>query len=259
MADLNLVALNRETRQALVDKLTALADDELVLAHRNSEWTGHAPILEEDIALANLAQDELGHASLWYDLVQTLSGSSPDGLVYFREPADYRNVQVLELPKGDWAFTMLRQYLFDAYEYVYLARLSESAYTPIAETVAKIRKEEMFHLRHSRAWVERLGLGTPESNERMQAALETLWPGVQQLFSPLPDEDVLVGAGIVPDLAEVEAAWLEHVTPHLETSGLSLPTSYEPQATSREAHTDHLSALLQDLQEVARLEPEGTW
>ena len=259
MTDLSTVDSNPEVRQALIHKLTALADDELVLGHRNSEWTGHAPILEEDIALANLAQDELGHALLWYGLVQGLDGSDPDELVYFRKPEAYRNVQLLELPKGDWAFTMLRQYLFDAYEYVNLARLAESSYTPLAETVAKIRKEEMFHLRHSHAWTERLGLGTSESNRRMQAALETLWPYAQQLFLSSPGEDSLIREDIVPDLAEVEAAWLAHVTPHLETSGLSLPTSHTPQATSRAAHTDHLNSLLEDLQQVARLEPQGTW
>ncbi|CAN5733163.1 phenylacetate-CoA oxygenase subunit PaaC [soil metagenome] len=259
MADLNTVDLKLELRQALLHKLTALADDELVLGHRNSEWTGHAPILEEDIALANLAQDELGHALLWYGLVQEQDGGDPDALVYFRKPEAYRNAQMLELPKGDWAFTMLRQYLFDAYEYVNLARLAESTYVPLAETVAKIRKEEMFHLRHSHAWTERLGLGTPEANRRMQAALETLWPAAQQLFVPLPDEHLLVNAALVPDLVEVEAAWLEHVTPHLETSGLTLPTSYASQATSRAAHTDHLTSLLEDLQQVARLEPQGIW
>ena len=258
MTDLTTAGLT-STRQALVHKLTALADDELVLAHRNSEWTGHAPILEEDIALANLAQDELGHALLWYELRRELDGSSPDELVYFRPADAYRNVQMLELPKGDWAFTMLRQYLFDAYEYVNLARLAASAYAPLAETVAKIRKEEMFHLRHSHAWTERLGLGTPESNRRMQGALETLWPAAQQLFLPLPDEALLVQDNIVPALAEVEVAWLAHVTPHLTNSGLNIPTSYAPQATSRTAHTEHLSALLEDLQEVARLEPQGTW
>ena len=248
-----------ELRQALVHKLTALADDELVLAHRNSEWTGHAPILEEDIALANLAQDELGHAGVWYGLIQELGGSDPDRLVYFRDAGEYRNAQMLELPKGDWALTMLRQYLFDAYEYVYLAQLAKSSYQPVADAVAKIRKEEMFHLRHSHVWVERLGLGTEESNRRMQNALNALWVYAQQLFVPLPDEAVLVEAKMFPDLAEVKDAWLEHVTPHLQASDLTLPTSHAPQATSRSEHTEHLTDLLADLQQVARLEPQGTW
>ena len=248
-----------ELRHALVHKLTALADDELVLAHRNSEWTGHAPILEEDIALANLAQDELGHAGVWYRLRQELDGSDPDRLVYFRDADEYRNAQMLELPKGDWAFTMLRQYLFDAYEYVYLARLAESSYQPLADAVAKIRKEEMFHLRHSHVWVERLGLGTEESNRRMQDALDTLWTYAGQLFVLLPIEDVLVKEDIFPDLAEVQEAWLEHVTPHLQASDLVIPTPHDPHPTSRTEHTEHLGELLTGLQQVARLEPQGTW
>ena len=157
--------LTEKIQQALIHKLMALADDELVLAHRNSEWTGHAPILEEDIALANLAQDELGHAGVWYGLIQELDGSDPDEIGLFSGcRAIIEMCRCSNTPKNDWAFTMLRQYLFDAYEYVYLARLAESSYQPVADAVAKIRKEEMFHLRHSHAWVERLGLGTEESN-----------------------------------------------------------------------------------------------
>lgn len=248
-----------DVKEALVHKLTALADDELILAHRNSEWTGHAPILEEDIALANLAQDELGHAGLWYGLLQDLNGSDPDDMVYFREVKDYRNAQMLELPKGDWAFTMLRQYLFDAYEYLYLTALQKSSYQPVAAAVEKIRKEEMFHIRHSHAWVERLGLGTEESNGRMQDALDNLWPCAQQLFILLPDEGLLIEENMVPDLAEVKAAWLEHVTSHLTESNLTLPTGYKPPTSSRTEHTKHLTDLLKDLQEVAQLEPEGIW
>ena len=243
---------------ALIHKLTALADDEFVLGHRNSEWTGHAPILEEDIALANLAQDELGHATLWYGLRGALDGSDPDKLVYFRGEEAWRNVRMLELPKGDWAFTMLRQYLFDAFEHVHLPRLEESTHTPTTEAAAKIRREEHFHLQHTHVWVERLGLGTEESQGRMQRALDELWPLAGQLFMPLPDEAVLVQEGMVPDLKEVREAWLEHVTPHLTASGLTVPATDTPPA-SREEHTEHLTRLLDDLQKVARLEPDAVW
>ncbi|MCS6911212.1 MAG: phenylacetate-CoA oxygenase subunit PaaC, partial [Anaerolineales bacterium] len=148
-----------EIERALAEKLLALADDELILAHRNSEWTGHAPILEEDIALANIAQDELGHAMLYYELHCALAGGTPDRLAFFREAADFRNVQLVELPKGDWAFTMLRQYLFDAYELALLAQLTHSAHRPLAEVAAKVRNEELYHYKHTGAWVRRLGLG----------------------------------------------------------------------------------------------------
>ena len=250
--------MRQEVETALINKLTALADDELILAHRNSEWTGHAPILEEDIALANIAQDELGHATLWYGLLAPLDGSDADTLVYTRGLNDWRNVQFVELPKGDWAFTMLRQYLFDMYEQLYLKRLTESSYEPLAHVVQKMLREERFHVQHTHAWVKRLGLGTEESNTRMQRALDELWAYAQELFIPVSDEEVLITEDIFPDLQEVKKVWLEHVTQHLEASNLSLPDGETP-LTSREVHTQHLDQLLDELQEVARLEPEGTW
>ena len=251
-------ALNQEIKTALIHKLTALADDELILAHRNSEWTGHAPILEEDIALANIAQDELGHATLWYGLLEPLDGSDADTLVYTRGTDEWRNAQFVELPKGDWAFTMLRQYLFDMYEQLYLKEMTKSSYGPLVEVVQKMLREERFHLQHTHAWVKRLGLGTEESNTRMQRALEELWPYVQGLFIPLEDEAQLVEAGIFPDLEEVKEGWVEYATSHLEASNLFLPSD-EAQLESREVHTPHLEQLLGELQMVARLEPEGTW
>ena len=250
--------MKQEIKAALIHKLTALADDELILAHRNSEWTGHAPILEEDIALANIAQDELGHATLWYGLLAPLDGSDADRLVYTRGVSEWRNVQLVELPKGDWAFTMLRQYLFDMYEQLYLKRLTESSYEPLVEVVQKMLREERFHVQHTHAWVKRLGLGTEESNTRMQRALDELWAYAQGLFIPVSDEEVLVTENIFPNLEEVKEVWLEHVTQHLETSNLSLPDNGTP-PISREVHTGHLKQLLEDLQEVARLEPEGAW
>ena len=151
----------------LNDYILSLADDELILGHRDSEWCGHAPILEEDIAFANLALDEIGHANLWYGLLAGILEQDPltypDQLVYFRRPNDYRNIQMVELPNGDWAFSMLRQYLLDAAELVRLNALAQSQFIPLAEVAAKILKEELYHHRHSSAWVRRLGLGTATS------------------------------------------------------------------------------------------------
>jgi ring-1,2-phenylacetyl-CoA epoxidase subunit PaaC len=251
--------MTSDVKNILVRKLTALADDELILSHRNSEWTGHAPILEEDIALANIAQDELGHAGLWLEFRKALDGSDPDKLVFFRDAEQYRNVQMVELPRGDWAFTMLRQYLFDTYEYVLLEKLAESTHTPVKETAQKIRKEERFHLQHTHLWVERLGQGTDESRRRLQHALDELWPYAQQLFIPLAGEDLLTGEGTTPEPERVKEAWLEQVLPHLAQSGVQVPQHDAPPTRSREEHTAHLSALLDEMQEVARLEPEAVW
>ena len=137
--------MDDQLKNALVARLTAMADDELILSHRNAEWTGHAPLLEEDIALANLAQDELGHATTIYGLVEELTGESPDKLAFFRDAEAFRNVQLVELPKGDWAFTMLRQYLFDVYEHVLYEALLKSSYQPLADVVTKFRGEELYH------------------------------------------------------------------------------------------------------------------
>ncbi|MCI0397238.1 MAG: phenylacetate-CoA oxygenase subunit PaaC [Chloroflexi bacterium] len=251
--------MDAQQQQALGDQLLALADDELVLAHRNSEWTGHGPILEEDIAFSNIAQDELGHAILWYRLLNDLTGDDPDQLVFFRDAADYRNVQMVELTKGDWAFSMVRQYLFDALEMVRLPRLAESHYRPLAEAAAKIRPEELYHYRHTHAWVKRLGLGTAESQQRTQKALDELWPYAYQLFAPLPDEALLVKAGLLPAQEELRQAWEGHVVPFLASCDLRPPVRNTPPAQNRDEHTPHLEALLADMQVVARAHPGAEW
>jgi ring-1,2-phenylacetyl-CoA epoxidase subunit PaaC len=250
--------MNEHLKQALIERLLAMADDELILAHRDSEWTGHAPILEEDIAIANIAQDELGHATVFYELVQELMGESPDQLAFFRDASQFRNAQLVELPKDDWAFTMLRQYLFDAYEYVLLTAVSQSTYQPLANAVAKFRAEEMYHLRHTHAWVERLGLGSVEANGRMQTALNTLWPYCTQLFQPMPHDSLLVAAGYFPDVTTLKAEWEAIVCPHLEASDLTLPTT-DPIASSRQTHSSYLPTLLEEMQQVARWDPEAAW
>ena len=251
--------MNQTIQQLLTQKLLAMADDELILAHRNSEWIGHAPILEEDIALANIAQDELGHANIWYELRETFTNEEPDKLVFFRDAADFRNVQMMELPIGDWAFTMLRQYLFDAYELLLLDKLQHSSYQPLAEACAKIRNEEIYHLRHTSNWIKRLGLGTEESNRRTQTALDALWPYAQQLFVPLRGESVLVGEKVVPNLARLQESWLERIRPFLTAAHLTIPMNQTPSANNRSEHTNHLTTLLADMQKVARLNREAVW
>jgi ring-1,2-phenylacetyl-CoA epoxidase subunit PaaC len=249
--------MRNEIKQALIAKLTALADDEVILAHRDSEWTGHAPILEEDIALANIAQDELGHATLWYGLRRELDGADPDRLAFFRDAGEYRSSELVELPRGDWAFTMLRQFLFDLYETLWLQQAKNSTYQPLADAANKILREERFHLQHTRAWVERLGLGTQESGQRMQNALDFMWGYAQQLFVPIPGEDLLVAECTVPDLETVKTQWLQYSTQHLQNSGQSLPINPGYQPTSRAQHTEHLWSILAEMQSTARWDAEA--
>ena len=251
--------MDKNKAQHLVNRLIAFADDEIILAHRDAEWTGHAPILEEDIALANLAQDEIGHAMLFYTLVEELTDKTGDQLAMFRDADAFRNVQLVELPKGDWAFTMLRQYLYDAYEYLLYTQLEQSSYQPLADAAAKMRKEEMYHLRHSHIWTERLGLGSAEANRRMQAALNQLWPYVAQLFQPMDGDTTLVADGVVPDMATLRESWEQMVVPHLNKAELTLPESATMVTAPRSTHTPHLTALLADMQMVARNDPGAVW
>lgn len=251
-----------QVQDALVSLLLSMGDDEFILGHRDSEWCGAAPILEEDIAFANIALDELGHAKIWYTLIGTLKGEDletyPDRLAFKRGPADFRNLPMVELPNGDWAFSMLRQYLFDAFEIVHLDALMNSTYRPIAEAAAKLRKEEAYHYRHTHAWVLRLGQGTEESQRRMQNALNELWPFTLQMFSPRPGDDELIEASYYAPLNQLKKSWEERVLPLLESCGFLLP-KISGLKVSREQHTKHLHVLLDEMQSVARLDTQAEW
>lgn len=250
--------------RALADYTLALADDELITGHRLSEWTGHAPILEEDIAFANLALDEIGHARLWFEVASKAIGEDPetypDQQAFFRAPKDFRNLQITELPNGDWAFCMLRQYLFDTLEMVRLDKLKSSSEVSIKEVAAKIAVEEIYHLRHTQAWMKRLALGTEESTRRTQAALNELWPHTAQFAVPLPGEEELVEQGAVPNAVDLHAAWLSQAGEFLSLiCELVLPDISANEAPDRSEHTPRLTDLLSEMQEVARHEPEGRW
>jgi ring-1,2-phenylacetyl-CoA epoxidase subunit PaaC len=248
-------------RVRLTNYILGLADDEMILGHRDSEWCGLAPILEEDIAFANLALDEIGHASLWYNLVASLAGMDPDTypdqLIYTRSPEQYRNIQLVELQVGDWAFSILRQYLFDAYELVHYAALVQSHFPPIAQVAAKIRNEEIYHIRHSSAWVQRLGKGTEESQQRLQNALNELWPYTGQFFLTV-ESDELVHSGYAPAPDQLQVAWERSVVAFLQECLLEVPDTPRLRA-SRDQHTPHLEILLNEMQSVARLDREARW
>jgi len=255
--------MSEAQKKALADYLIALADDELILGHRDSEWTGHAPILEEDIAFANIALDEIGHARLWYELAAAVLGADParfpDQQVYFRPAAQFRCLQLVELPKGDWAFSMLRQYLFDAFEQHRLAGLVLGKHKPLADAAGRIRNEELYHLRHTRAWVPRLGLGTAESQARMQAALDELWPYAQALGAPLPGELDLLPASWVPGSSSLFDVWSREVREFLKEASLAVPEVQGDVESDRTVHSEYFPTLIADLQEVARLDPEAQW
>ena len=167
-------------------------------------------------------------------------------------------MQLVELPKGDWAFTIVRQFLFDAAERVRLEALAGSQYEPLAAAAAKLRNEELYHFRHSHAWLQRLGLGTAESHRRMQNALDEIWPYRSQLFAPLPAEALLVDAGYVTEPSQLRTQWHDLIIPNLQQADLILPENGTA-VPGRDEHTQHLVDLLKDMQVVARLDPQAEW
>lgn len=256
---------------SLTEKLSqyilAMADDELILGHRDSQWCGHAPILEEDIAFANIALDEIGHAGLWYGLYAELTGHdpeiAPDDLIYRRSAREYRCTPMVELPNGDWAFSMLRQYLFDRAEIAWLSDLARSEQKQISAIAEKVIKEEQYHLRHTQAWVERLGQGSDESHRRMQAALTILWPYTESLLSHCSKESDLAVSGYVPDASQVRRSWQDQVMPLLADCDLTIPEANEQLRSKisleRGQHHESFPSLIAELQSVARLDPAAAW
>ena len=247
---------------ALFEYLLSLGDDRLVLGHRLSEWCGHGPILEEDIALANIALDLIGQATLFLRLAGKVEGKGrdEDQLAYFREAIEFRNLQLVELPKGDFAFTTVRQFLFDVYSYHVLEFLQQSQNRDVAGIAAKAFKEVRYHVRHSSEWVARLGDGTEESHGRAQRALDDLWRFTPEIFRADQVDRDLIQSAIVPDPAAIEPKWRSVVTDVLKRSTLAIPPEVPMITSGRDGyHTEFLGRMLSEMQIVARSHPGAAW
>ena len=246
----------------LFDYLLRLGDDRLVLGHRTSEWCGHGPILEEDIALANIALDLLGHATMFLRMAGEVEGQGrdEDALAYWRDERGFRNLQMLELPRGDFGFTIVRLFLFSAYSHFHLERLSSSANTDLAAIAAKASKETRYHVRHAAEWVMRLGDGTDESHARAQAALDELWPWTGEFFQTDDVDRELVQSGIGVDLESVKAPWETLVRDQVKRATLEIPgTTMRMTGGRKGRHTEHLGHMLAEMQIVARSHPGAKW
>ena len=240
--------------------LVSLADDELILAHRDSEWTGHSPILEEDIAFSNIAQDEMGHALVWYSLNEQITGQKPDALAFGRAWEQFRCCSFVSRPIGDFAYTVVRQFLFDMAEQVRLASLAVSTHTPIREAAAKILKEEGYHRLHTQGLLERLSNGTEESHRRMQAALNAAFPQAAGIFEDLPLEPRLIAEGVMQPNKELAGEWQSLVTPILAAATLTLPPDAPAGFGGRNGkHPDCLRDAVTDMQSVFRSIDGASW
>jgi ring-1,2-phenylacetyl-CoA epoxidase subunit PaaC len=246
----------------LSEYLLRLGDDRLILGHRLSEWCGHGPILEEDIALANIALDLVGQANLFLELAGKAEGQgkSADALAYFREGIEFRNALIVELPRGDFAFTTARQFLVSVFEMLHLEKLQTSTHSDLAGIAAKAFKETRYHARHSADWMLKLGDGTADSHTRVQNAVNELWRFTGELFEVDDVERDLVTEGIATDRRALREPWRAEVARVLQAATLAMPDDGFMQRGGREGrHTEHLGLLLAEMQIVARSFPGAEW
>ena len=260
---MTLETLDAALRPTLFEYLLRLGDDALILGHRLSEWCGHGPYLEEDIALANLALDCLGHAEALLTLAGEVEGKgrTADDLAFLRDAYDFRNVQLVELPRGDFAFTITRQFLFATYACLLYEALQQSAFEPLAGIAAKALKEMRYHLRHSSEWMRCLGDGTEESHRRAQTALDELWMYTGELFEVDDTLRTLIEARIAPDMTALQPKWREQVEAVIREATLTVPEDPPYMATGgrRGHHTEHLGHLLAEMQFLQRAYPGAQW
>jgi ring-1,2-phenylacetyl-CoA epoxidase subunit PaaC len=250
------------TRNALAILLLAMADDEFVIGFADSEWTGIAPILEEDVAMSSIAQDEIGHARAFYELLADLvaDGRDADAFAYDRPPEGYYHARLLDHPRGDWARTIARRYLYDSADDVRLEALEHSSWAPLAALVGKVRREERYHRMHATTWLERLAMTEGEPRRRLLEAVELLGPDAGTVLTPLPTETALLMADILAaPMAELEARWRAAIGPTFERLGLPpLPPTHSVE-TARTSHSEAFRALHDGFTAVRRIDPTATW
>lgn len=233
-----------------------------MLGHRLSEWCGHAPILEEDIALGNFALDFIGQASALLKHAGAIEGKgrNEDALAYLRDAIEFRNCLLVEQPRGDFAMTLVRQFLFDAYDVLLLEGLVASSDKTLGGIAAKAEKEARYHVRHSAEWLRMLGDGTAESHERAQRALDELWRFTPELFVGDDVERAMVERRIGPDPALLKERWLASVERVLGDATLTRPPDEAPATGGRIGrHSEHLGRMLSEMQSLARAHPGASW
>lgn len=253
----------------LINYTLYLADNALILGHRNSEWCGHGPVLEQDIAISNISLDLIGQARNFYQYAaqlinqssdQPISLTTEDTLAYFRNTNEFKNILLVEQPKNDWAVTIIRQFLFSAYQYLLFEKLKESKDIQLAAIASKSLKEITYHLRWSSEWVIRLGDGTVESHDRMAKAIDILWNYTDEMFLPAVYESQILNKDIGRDVSLLKENWMQKVKEVFDEAGLNIPSTSLTLTGGKEGnHTPHLETILNELQSVARAHPTATW
>ena len=251
-----------EIREALAELLLTMADDEFVIGFWDSEWTGIAPLLEEDVAFSSIAQDEIGHARVWYEMLAQLTDDSADRLAFHREASEYRHARLIDRERQGWGFTITRRWLYETADAVRLTALAHSSFAPLADVVAKVRREERYHLMHFNSWLERLATHHGKPRGKVLSALKELAPAALSVFTPLAGEKVLVDAGVLSaPMSELADRWRSDVNDKLCALKLRPVPEGSPPADGRDhaQPSDAFKWLWGEFTSVARLEEGVEW
>ena len=249
-------------QQALKDLLYKMADDQLILGHRNSEWTGFGPLLEEDIAFSSMAQDKVGQSWQLYKILNELGESDPDIVAFMRNADQFHNCQFVELPNGEYDFSLIRHFLFDTAELIRFQMLADSSFEPLANLAKKIKGETKYHSMHAKIWMKQLGSATEESVSRLQASLDLAIPYALGIFEPSEFESSLIDDGIFAGEEVLKELWIPAISSVLAETDLVLPdlSIIAPVTGGRSGeHTKHLQPLLDEMSEVFKVDPTADW
>ena len=249
--------------QALKDLLYKMADDALIIGHRNSEWTGIGPMLEEDLAFSSMAQDKIGHAKALYQIMHEILGEpEPDKVAFLREEKLFKCCQFVELPIGEYDFSLVRQFLFDHAEAVRYEMLTSSSFQPLALLAKKVKGEIKYHVMHADTFLKQLGTGNEESHARMQSALNYAMPYAMGIFEKSEFENDLITSQVFAGEEALKAKWLEKIKPVITAAGLQLPVVVEDKIVyggRRGFHSEYLKTLMDEMCEVVRTDPGAEW
>ncbi len=249
-------------QEAIKELLYKMADDQLILGHRNSEWTGFGPLLEEDIAFSSMAQDKVGHSLALYTILNELGEQDPDTIAFTRNASQFHNTVFTELPNAEYDFSLIRHFLYDTAEALRFEMLSHSSFEPLAQLATKVRGELRYHTMHANTWVKQLGSATEESISRLQQSLEKALPYALGIFEPSPYEKELIAEGIFEGESALEEKWKKKVEEVIAQTQLQLPKweTLTPQYGGRTGkHTEHLQPLLDEMSEVFKIDPTAEW
>jgi ring-1,2-phenylacetyl-CoA epoxidase subunit PaaC len=247
---------------AIKELLYKMADDLLILGHRNSEWTGFGPLLEEDIAFSSMAQDKIGQSYALYSILHTLGEREPDTVAFMRNGNQFHNSIFVELPNGEYDFSLIRHFLYDTAEAIRYEMLSTSSYQPLAELSRKIRAELRYHTLHANTWMKQLGSATEESIGRLQKSLDYAMPFAVGMFEASPYEKELIAAGVFGGEQVLQERWMKKVEEIISQTSLHLPDwkLIQPVLGGREGkHSEFLQPLLDEMSEVFRIDPSAEW